>query len=134
VQGCCFYSRAAERKGAASAVVNASRVVGGTLGVALLGSLVARGSLVEGLHLAGYICAGAFFLVAAQSLSCMSTPMVDCGRLLPNRVGALRFALAEGDVFVGGLDQVDEDIIGRDSCRDRDAGVQVLQQRESRLS
>jgi hypothetical protein len=65
---------------------------------------------------------------------CGGSPMVDCGRLLLNRVGALRFALAEGDVFAGGLDQVDEDIIGRDSCRGCDAGVQVLKQRQSRLS
>ena len=60
--------------------------------------------------------------------------MVDCAQLLLNRLGALRFALAEGDVFAGGLDQVDEDIIGRDSCRGCDAGVQVLKQRQSRLS
>src|ERR671915_507421 len=65
---------------------------------------------------------------------CGGSPIVDRGRLLLNRVGALRFTLAEGDVFAGGLDQVDEDIIGRDTCRGRDAGVQVLQQRESRLS
>ena len=36
--------------------------------------------------------------------------------------------------FRQGLEQDDEDIIGRDSCRGRDAGVQVLQQRQSRLS
>ena len=44
-------------------------------------------------------------------------------QLLLNRVGALRLALAEGEVFAGDLDQVDEDIIGRDSCRGHDAGV-----------
>ena len=38
--------------------------------------------------------------------------MVDCGQLLLNRVGALRLSLAEGDIFAGGLDQDDEDIIG----------------------
>ena len=32
---------------------------------------------------------------------CGSSPMVDCGRLLLDRVCALRFALAEGDVFAG---------------------------------
>ena len=76
VQGCCLYSRAAEGMGVASAMVNASRIVGGTLGVALFGSRVARASLVGGLHLAGYIYAGAFFLAAALSLSCMSTPSI----------------------------------------------------------
>ena len=40
-------------------------------------------------------------------------------RLLLNHVGALRFALAEGDVFARDLEQVDEDIIGRDTCRGR---------------
>src|SRR5829696_5958706 len=65
---------------------------------------------------------------------CGGSPMVDCGWLLLNRVGALRFALAEGDVFARGLHQDDEDISGRDTCRSRDAGVQVLKQRQSRLS
>jgi DHA2 family methylenomycin A resistance protein-like MFS transporter len=56
-----------ERTGVASAVVNASRQVGGVLGVALLGSLVAGGSFISGLHLAGYICAGAFLVGAVLS-------------------------------------------------------------------
>jgi hypothetical protein len=51
-------------------------------------------------------------MTKGRLLACGSSPMGDCGRLLLNRVGALRFALAEGDVFAGGLDQVDEDIIG----------------------
>lgn len=63
-----------ERTGVASAVVNASRQVGGVLGVALLGSLVAGGSFVSGLHLAGYICAGAFLFGAALSLFYMGAP------------------------------------------------------------
>jgi MFS transporter, DHA2 family, methylenomycin A resistance protein len=58
-----------ERMGVASAMVNASRQVGGVLGVALLGSLVAGGSFVCGLHLAGYICAGAFLVGAVLSFS-----------------------------------------------------------------
>jgi DHA2 family methylenomycin A resistance protein-like MFS transporter len=58
-----------ERMGVASAMVNASRQVGGVLGVALLGSLVAGGSFVWGLHLAGYICAGAFLVGAVLSFS-----------------------------------------------------------------
>ena len=66
-------SAPAERTGVASAVVNASRQVGGALGVALLGSLIARGAFVEGLHLAGYICAAAFLFGAALSLLYMGT-------------------------------------------------------------
>jgi DHA2 family methylenomycin A resistance protein-like MFS transporter len=58
-----------ERTGVASAVVNASRQVGGVLGVALLGSLVAGESFISGLHLAGYICAGAFLVGAVLSFS-----------------------------------------------------------------
>ena len=58
-----------ERTGVASAVVNASRQVGGVLGVALLGSLVAGGSFISGLHLAGYICAGTFLVGAVLSFS-----------------------------------------------------------------
>lgn len=66
-------SAPAERTGVASATVNASRQVGGALGVALLGSLIARGALVEGLHLAGYICAAAFLFGAALSILYMGT-------------------------------------------------------------
>ncbi len=52
-----------ERAGIASAVLNASRQVGGVLGVALLGALVSgRDAFVPGLHVAGAI-AGAAFLV-----------------------------------------------------------------------
>ena len=58
-----------ERTGVASAMVNASRQVGGVLGVALLGSLVAGESFISGLHLAGYICAGAFLVGAVLSFS-----------------------------------------------------------------
>jgi DHA2 family methylenomycin A resistance protein-like MFS transporter len=63
-----------ERTGVASAVVNASRQVGGVLGIALLGSLVAGEAFVSGLHLAGYICAGAFLVGAALSFSYLNTP------------------------------------------------------------
>lgn len=55
------------RTGVASAVVNASRQVGGVLGVAILGSLVAGGSFISGLHFASYICAGAFLVGAVLS-------------------------------------------------------------------
>jgi DHA2 family methylenomycin A resistance protein-like MFS transporter len=62
-------SAPAERTGVASAVVNASRQVGGVLGVALLGSLVAGETFVSGLHLAGYICTGTFLVGAVLSFS-----------------------------------------------------------------
>lgn len=61
------------KTGVASAMVNASRQLGGVLGVALLGSLVAGGAFVSGLHLAGCVCAGAFLLGAVLSLSYLST-------------------------------------------------------------
>jgi DHA2 family methylenomycin A resistance protein-like MFS transporter len=64
----------AERTGVASAVVNASRQVGGVLGVALLGSLVAGEAFVSGLHLAGYICGGAFLVGALLSFSYLNKP------------------------------------------------------------
>ena len=42
-----------------------SRQAGGAIGVALLGTLIAGGSLVSGLHLAMAASAGAFALAAA---------------------------------------------------------------------
>ena len=63
-----------ESTGIASAMLNASRQVGGLLGVALLGSLVARGSFVSGLHLAGFIFGGALLVGAVLSFSYLRTP------------------------------------------------------------
>lgn len=55
----------AERSGLASGTVNAARQVGGVIGVALLGSLIAqRASFLAGLHGGMIIAAGAFFLGA----------------------------------------------------------------------
>lgn len=55
----------AERSGLASGTINAARQVGGVIGVALLGSLVAhRASFLSGLHL-GVVIAGAAFLAGA---------------------------------------------------------------------
>lgn len=70
-------SAPAERAGMASAVVNASRQASGVLGVALLGSLVAGdggGAFVEGLRLAGFVCAAVFVAGAAVSLLYIRVP------------------------------------------------------------
>ncbi|MBB5776047.1 hypothetical protein [Nonomuraea jabiensis] len=51
-------------RGAASAVFNAARQTGSAIGVALVGTLVAGGGLVAGLH-ADVVIGGLGFLVAA---------------------------------------------------------------------
>ncbi|HWE33093.1 MAG TPA: DHA2 family efflux MFS transporter permease subunit [Solirubrobacteraceae bacterium] len=58
-------SAPAERAGIASGVLNAARQAGGAVGVALLGTLIAGGSLVSGLHLAMASSACAFAVAAA---------------------------------------------------------------------
>lgn len=51
----------AHRTGVASGVLNAARQVGGAIGVALLGTLVAAGPFVNGMHLALIAAAAVFF-------------------------------------------------------------------------
>ena len=54
-----------ERAGIGSAVLNASRQVGGVIGIALLGALISgRGQFVVGLHRGMVIC-GALFLIGS---------------------------------------------------------------------
>ena len=58
-----------ERAGIAAAVLNASRQVGGVLGVALLGAFVRRhNSFVPGMYVALVIAGGAFLVRCALTL------------------------------------------------------------------
>jgi DHA2 family methylenomycin A resistance protein-like MFS transporter len=50
----------AERAGIASGVLGAARQAGGSIGVALLGALIAGHAFVAGLHMAMAVAAGSF--------------------------------------------------------------------------
>ncbi len=58
----------ASRAGIASGVLNAARQAGGAIGVALLGTLIARGPFVTGLHEAMGVSAAAFAAGAAVTV------------------------------------------------------------------
>ena len=63
-----------ERAGLASGTVNAARQVGGVVGVALLGSLVAtRATFLPGLRVGMVVAAGAFFLGAVLTAGFVAT-------------------------------------------------------------
>jgi DHA2 family methylenomycin A resistance protein-like MFS transporter len=55
-------------------VLNAARQAGGAVGVALLGTLLAGGSLVAGLHGAMGLSAAAFLLAAAVTAVSVERP------------------------------------------------------------
>jgi DHA2 family methylenomycin A resistance protein-like MFS transporter len=54
--------------GLAGGALNASRQVGSALGVALLGSLVAGGGFIAGMHAAGALAAATFLAAAGIAL------------------------------------------------------------------
>lgn len=58
----------AERAGIASGVLQASRQLGGVIGVALFGSLIARADLVRGMHQGQAITAVAMLIACALTL------------------------------------------------------------------
>jgi DHA2 family methylenomycin A resistance protein-like MFS transporter len=65
----------AEQARIASGVLQASRQIGGVVGVALFGSLVAQAGLVRGMHQGQVVAAVAMLIGCALTLSFVSQPM-----------------------------------------------------------
>ena len=65
-----------ERGGLASGTLNAARQVGGAIGIALLGTLVAhRANFVGGLRVAMPVAGGAFILAAVLTMLFLDRPI-----------------------------------------------------------
>jgi MFS transporter, DHA2 family, methylenomycin A resistance protein len=69
-------SAPARRAGIASGVLNSARQAGGAVGVALLGTLLASGAFVPGLHAAMAVSAGAFLLAALVTAAMVQRPPI----------------------------------------------------------
>lgn len=66
--------------GIASGVLNSARQAGGAVGVALLGTLLARGASVSGLHGAMAVSAGAFLFAAIVTAALVERPAMRARR------------------------------------------------------
>ncbi|MBV8430951.1 MAG: MFS transporter [Solirubrobacterales bacterium] len=77
-----------DQAGIASGVLNASRQAGGAVGVALLGTLVAGGDFVAGLHGAMAVASGAFLLAAG--VTALTVDRSRRRRSVPGRAGGWR--------------------------------------------
>jgi len=67
----------AHHTGIAAGVLNASRQAGGTLGVAVLGTLIASASFIGGLQAAMAVAGGAFFAAAAVVAVAIRRPRAE---------------------------------------------------------
>ena len=67
----------AHHAGIAAGVLNASRQAGGTLGVAVLGTLIASASFIGGLQAAMAVAGGAFFAAAAVVAVAIRRPRAE---------------------------------------------------------
>jgi DHA2 family methylenomycin A resistance protein-like MFS transporter len=65
------------RSGVVSGVLNAMRQTGGAIGVAVLGSLVASGAFVQGMHRALLISVATYLVSLALTLACLRDPPAD---------------------------------------------------------
>jgi hypothetical protein len=64
-------------------VLNSARQAGGAVGVALLGTLLARAAFVSGLHDAMAVSAGAFLFAAIVTAALVERSGVRTGRRAP---------------------------------------------------
>ncbi|HTI35228.1 MAG TPA: hypothetical protein VL422_16245, partial [Miltoncostaea sp.] len=67
------------RSGVVSGVLNAMRQTGGAIGVALLGSLVASGAFVDGMHTALLVSVATYVVSLGLTLAYLRDPPGDRG-------------------------------------------------------